>query len=282
MFERLLHRDHRLDTEAHSRLAALIDDAKTTETTAVTEPSTSDLRPDFVERDLTELDPVELAREETRVDSVPDKELASPGRVGRLVERWLPACLHLKAFSGALIFAGIAAIAAVAAAIGVWLHNPVVESAPIPIMQSSAQPASSTAAPTQLVVSVVGRVEHPGLVTVPAGSRVADVLHSAGGATPGTDLSTVNLARRVSDGEQIAIGIPHAQAGAESAASDKVDLNSATLAQLQALPGVGPATAQRILQWRTSHGRFDSIEQLRQVDGVGESKFLRLKELVRT
>jgi competence protein ComEA len=143
------------------------------------------------------------------------------------------------------------------------------------------------------VVSVSGRVVRPGLVHVPDGSRVADVVAAAGGALPGVDLAALNLARRVNDGEQVAVGVPTASdaAGAESSApgggvaagggaAAKVDLNTATVAQLDALPGVGPVTAQHIVDWRTRNGRFAKIEQLREVDGIGEHRFQQLHDLV--
>ncbi|MGH3905283.1 MAG: helix-hairpin-helix domain-containing protein, partial [Pseudonocardiaceae bacterium] len=144
-----------------------------------------------------------------------------------------------------------------------------------------------------VVVSVVGKVARPGLVRVPDGSRVADALEAAGGALPGTDLVALNLARRLSDGEQLLVGVAPppgqpvqggvvgAPAGAAPTAAPMVDLNTATLEQLDTLPGVGPVTAQRILDWRAAHGRFTSVDQLREVDGIGEVRFSKLKELVR-
>jgi competence protein ComEA len=141
-----------------------------------------------------------------------------------------------------------------------------------------------------VVISVVGKVARPGLVRVPDGARVADALEAAGGALPGTDLVALNLARRVSDGEQLLVGVapPPGQAavGAAPPAGEPgdvalVDLNTATLEQLDTLPGVGPVTAQRILDWRTANGRFTSIDQLREVSGIGETRFSRLKDLVR-
>jgi competence protein ComEA len=136
-------------------------------------------------------------------------------------------------------------------------------------------------------------------VEVPDGARVADVVEAAGGALPGTDLSGLNLARRVADGEQVAVGVPaapdavpapavpapgapHPAAGnAPAAPAGKVDLNVATVEQLDALPGVGPVTAQRILEWRTRHGRFARVEQLREIEGIGERRLAQLRELVR-
>ncbi len=166
-----------------------------------------------------------------------------------------------------------------------------------------AVPGASPAPPAPagpLVVSVSGKVVRPGLVEVPEGGRVADVLAAAGGALPGTDLTTLNLARRVSDGEQVAVGVPAAPdaapgpvaganpgssagsgtGGGASGPAAKVDLNAASAEQLDGLPGVGPVTAQRILEWRTRHGRFARVEQLREVEGIGERRFGQLRELV--
>jgi competence protein ComEA len=130
------------------------------------------------------------------------------------------------------------------------------------------------------VVSVVGRVSKPGLITLPEGARLADAIQAAGGASEADSL-TLNMARRLADGEQIHVGVPSPPEAAQPLAKPaKVDLNSAQLSQLDTLPGVGEVTAQRIIDWRTQRGRFTSVEQLRQVDGIGESRFARLKELV--
>lgn len=152
-----------------------------------------------------------------------------------------------------------------------------------------AAPGSSpSAAARVVVVHVAGRVRRPGLVRAAAGARVADVIAAAGGALPGTDLTSVNLARQVSDGEQIVVGGPGGQPPAtpgagptDSAPGGQVDLNTAGLAQLEALPGVGPVLAQRILDWRTEHGRFSSVDELQEVTGVGPKKFESLKPHVR-
>ncbi|HEY1571530.1 MAG TPA: helix-hairpin-helix domain-containing protein [Pseudonocardiaceae bacterium] len=154
--------------------------------------------------------------------------------------------------------------------------------APVPL------PPAVTAGPTPtsaaaLVVSVVGRVADPGLITLPTGSRVADAIRAAGGALPGTNDLALDLARRLTDGEQIYVGIPTPAAAAVPGSGDtesKVDLNDATEDQLEALPGVGPAMAQHILSWRTQHGQFTSIGQLKDVSGIGDGRYAKLKDLV--
>jgi competence protein ComEA len=149
-----------------------------------------------------------------------------------------------------------------------------------------------------VVVDVAGKVRKPGVYRLPAGSRVDDAVRAAGGLLSGVDPALVNLARKLADGEQLLVGLVppaggstgggaggsadggSAPAGPGAATSGPLDLNTATLAQLDALPGVGPVLAQRILDWRTEHGRFDSVDQLRGVTGIGESKYADLKPLV--
>ncbi len=144
-----------------------------------------------------------------------------------------------------------------------------------------------------IVVDVVGKVRHPGVYRLSGAARVDDALRAAGGALAGVDLSGVNLARRLTDGEQVAVGVPGvsptpAVAGtstmpaSSTGAGGAVDLNTATLEQLDALPGVGPVLAQHILDWRAAHGRFDSIDQLQEVSGIGPSKFAALRSRVTT
>jgi competence protein ComEA len=139
-------------------------------------------------------------------------------------------------------------------------------------------PVPASPALVELVVAVSGQVARPGLVRLPPGSRVADAIQAAGGPLPGVDLSTINLARKLNDGELIAVGVP--AAGTDPASPAKVNLNTATLAELDTLPGVGPVLAQRIIDHRTKRGPFRTVEDLRQVDGIGEETFARLKDLV--
>lgn len=165
-----------------------------------------------------------------------------------------------------------------------------------PVAQPTSQPSppqsrgtGAKTPPQVVVVYVAGKVRHPGLVRAPTGSRVADVLTLAGGALRGVDLTTLNLARLVTDGEQIIVGQPSqptptnppgattTSAARPTAPNTPVNLNTATLDQLDSLPGVGPVLAQRILDFRTQNGPFTTVDQLQEVPGVGPKKFDSLK-----
>ena len=241
------------------------------------------------------IDAMQGGPHQTHPDDVDD--LPTTSRVGRLVQHWVPGPLRDARWEpgrpGALILSLVAALAAVVAAVGVWWERPVPEPAPIlPLVTATAARASSAPPPPgpahEVVVSVVGRVAHPGLIRLPDGTRVADALAAVGGALPGTDLMDLNIARRLSDGEQLLVGVappPGQPAGSmtsgTSGASRVVDLNAATLEQLEGLPGVGRVTAQRIFDWRAAHGRFTSVDQLREVSGIGQARLAHLKGLVR-
>lgn len=136
-----------------------------------------------------------------------------------------------------------------------------------------------------MLVDVAGKVRRPGVVQLPAGARVIDALRKAGGPRPHVDLTTLNLARVLTDGEQVLVGRPDPASGglAGAAASSTpgnpgslVNLNSATQEQLETLPGVGPVTAQKILDWRQAHARFSSVDELLEVSGIGDKTLARL------
>jgi competence protein ComEA len=152
----------------------------------------------------------------------------------------------------------------------------------------AAQPlqAVEAAAPAALVVHVVGAVRRPGLYRLRERSRIADAVARAGGATRRADVSLVNLAAPVADGAQVVVP-RRAPAGAGSAAGSAtpaapagpVHLNTATLEQLDELPGVGPSTAQKILDFREQHGAFTSIDELDAVPGIGPARLEQLREV---
>ncbi|MDF9813215.1 ComEA family DNA-binding protein [Streptomyces sp. SPB162] len=144
-------------------------------------------------------------------------------------------------------------------------------------------PAAVVTAKPVLTVDVAGQARRPGLLRLPAGSRVADALAAAGGALPGTDTSALNLARVLTDGEQLVVGGPPTAAApgpGGGAPAGPISLSSATSAQLETLPGVGPVLARHILDYRAQHGGFASVDQLRDVTGIGDRRFSDLKPLV--
>ncbi|MDX6331821.1 MAG: competence protein ComEA, partial [Streptomycetaceae bacterium] len=151
------------------------------------------------------------------------------------------------------------------------------------VPRPSPGPPPAVAAKARLVVDIAGKVRNPGLRKLPSGSRVADALRAAGGAVPGADTSALNLARLLADGEQILVGAPTppSSAASPSGPAAPVSLGTATLDQLETLPGVGPVLAQHILDYRARHGGFASIDQLNDVTGIGDRRFADLKPLVR-
>ncbi|MFG1677981.1 helix-hairpin-helix domain-containing protein [Micromonospora sp. NPDC049282] len=207
---------------------------------------------------------------------------------------------------GVRALAAVATLVVLVAAVWAWRSRPTAE--PIrPMAPAGEAPAgeatraaagavTGVAAPAgssgQVVVAVAGKVRRPGLVRLPAGARLADAVEAAGGALPGVDVALLNPARKVTDGELILVGVtaPPGQAapgpaagpaaGGGAAPAGPVNLNTATLAQLDTLPGVGPVLAQRILDHREQHGAFRSVSDLRQVEGIGDARYEQLKELV--
>jgi competence protein ComEA len=162
--------------------------------------------------------------------------------------------------------------------------------APAPVSVAEPPGRSAPAAPARKVfVHVAGRVRRPGLYRLTSGARVAAAIDRAGGAARRADLARVNLAARVEDGQQILVpelgAAPAAvgagpSAGAAGAPGAKVSLASATAEQLDALDGIGPTLAKRIVEYRDAHGGFRSVGQLRDVEGIGEKRFEALRKAV--
>jgi competence protein ComEA len=217
--------------------------------------------------------------------------------------RWVPTRRAATGLGVVLLLAVLVTV------LMVWRAQPSAEAAPhvhrdTPVALAPAEPvpAPSSAspdevAPSEVVVHVVGAVHRPGIVHLPTGSRVADAVDAAGGATSRGQLASVNLARVLVDGEQIVVqrrggsmllGAPGtagaaASPGGAAAASPTapVDLNTATLEALDGLPGIGPVLAQRILDWRAANGRFSTVDELGEVSGIGEATLADLRPLVR-
>ncbi|MER6691586.1 ComEA family DNA-binding protein [Streptomyces minutiscleroticus] len=168
------------------------------------------------------------------------------------------------------------------------------DASPGTVAVDSASPSGAA-----IVVDVSGKVREPGIHRLPAGARVADALRAAGGVRPGADTTGLNRARLLADGEQVVVGEPLAAppggagaggsrgttggagGAAGTAPAAPVPLNSATAEQLDTLPGVGPVLAQHIIDYRTQHGGFRSVDELREVNGIGDRRFADLQNLVR-
>ncbi|MCT2541468.1 ComEA family DNA-binding protein [Streptomyces atratus] len=242
------------------------------------------------------------------------------GGAGRWRERVVPALrerlpvwLQLRCGLEPKTLAALAVVlvaAGVFAAVHLWSARPHSVRAPEPVEEAAhartSSPASDGAGEPEpspgpppgtgpgghIVVDVSGKVRSPGIRQLPSGARVADALRAAGGVRDGADLTGLNRARVLMDGEQIVVGVPPGPSaaggaagaatgsGGGSAAAGPVSLNTATVEQLDTLPGVGPVLAQHIVDYRTQHGGFRSIDELREVNGIGDRRFADLQPLV--
>ena len=257
-----------------------------------------------------------------------DSDQEAPGEdQNSLLPRWLPEAAESRGWvarmradpgrAGAIALAVVAALAVLVTVFTLVRDRPApVMSAKLPPVEKAAtaspRPSASPAAgqpagpDRPVVVSVVGLVHTPGLVTLAPGARIADALQAAGGPVNGADTIGLNMARPVADGEQIVVGLApvpgqrtalgsSVSAGTSPAsgapgpvsgtvkpkAGEVLDLNTATQQQLDALPGVGPVTAAAIVAWRQANGKFASVDQLADVDGIGPARLEKLRPLVR-
>jgi competence protein ComEA len=264
---------------------------------------------------------------DSHADSDGSKPDESDEDQNSLLPRWLPDASGSRGWvariradpgrAGAIALAVVAALAVLVTVFTLLRDRPApvmsaklppVEKASTATPRSSASPgAGQPAGPDRpVVVSVVGLVRTPGLVTLAPGARIADALQAAGGPLNGADTIGLNMARPVGDGEQIVVGLapvsgqptalgssvasgaapgPGAPAPASGSVKPKagevLDLNTATVQQLDALPGVGPVTAAAIVAWRQANGKFTSVDQLAEVDGIGPARLDKLRPLVR-
>lgn len=240
-------------------------------------------------------------------DEPPDTALSKwlPDDVAGGPSGWLGAVRADPGRAGVLALAAVGVLAVLVAVFALIRDRPPpVTSANLPPVQMVSSAGSTPPAGSEaVVVSVVGLVHKPGLVTLRPGARIADALAGAGGPLDGADLIGLNMARRVADGEQIVVGIaappgqrttmgssvagttgtesPGAPGPKPAGPAGLVDLNAAGVDQLDELPGVGPVTAAAIVAWRTANGRFTSVDQLGEVDGIGPARLEKLRELVR-
>lgn len=252
---------------------------------------------DAVSRRLALLS-AELAGESPLDDPPP---VPVPGRhASRRTPSLVPETLRGRVRLGPSQLAVVAVLVAAGLAVTCWWvlrGQPAQVEAPPPVALTSADPlvdaspvaadATATATGSPVTVDVTGKVRHPGIVVLDPGARVVDALEAAGGARPGVDLSGLNLARLLVDGEQVVVGVPPPSGVAASAAASPgatggplVNLNTATQEQLEALPEVGPVTAQAILAWREENGQFTAVDELLEVDGIGDATLAQVAPYV--
>ena len=241
----------------------------------------------------------------------PQTDEAPPGAAEHHGTAWTTVVFRLgRAHAGALTVLLVVAVVLTGSRLTAARGHELDTVSATPVLTPAASVSSPTPSPVPLRVHVMGAVVAPGVVSVPAGSRVADAIAAAGGLARDADCAELNLAAELPDGAQIVIGTtadPRGEmrtgqadstggsgsgtagsgAGGSGGAatgggtsSSTVNLNTATAAQLETLPGVGPVMAQRIIDWRTANGGFTRVEELQEVDGIGAKTYASLAPLV--
>ena len=229
---------------------------------------------------------------ETDLPAVPLPGRHAARRPGSRAAGLVPEPLRGRVALGPAELAVVAVLVALGLAVTAWwvIRSDPQPVAPVAVPTASApdlvtgptveESASETPGEETVTVDVAGKVRRPGIAVLDAGARVVDALRAAGGARPGVDLGGLNLARVLVDGEQIVVGVPAPSVGlppvglpsaAASSAGQLVNINTADIAELETLPEVGPVTAQAIITWRDEHGGFTSVDELLEVDGIGEA-----------
>lgn len=175
---------------------------------------------------------------------------------------------------------GLSAVALLVGVLAGIISNEPSQAPPVTSSQVVEQPPAGG-----MVIHVAGWVIEPGVVQVPEGSLLVDVIEAAGGARPGARLDLINLASPVATGDRVEVPGPHSQspeneAGSITTSAGLIDLNKADVATLQSLPGVGPVLAQRIVDHRQARGAFTAVEDLLDVSGIGEAKLAAIRDLV--
>jgi competence protein ComEA len=285
-------RDHDLARLVRERIARVLADQAPRPGARAARAAEEDADDDFVEDELAG-DAVDQGEPGGGFDRLPP--------AGRRFGRFGPAHLAVIAVVGVigLLVAGWAVLRAQPVSLATPIgQGPV---SPGPSSGGPSSPPTGTggpsAEPVVIMVHVIGAVRKPGLVSLPERARVADAIERAGGLSRDADPGRLNLAQMLGDGQQIVIGTKGAPAGEvrdgsggqpgsggpdpPGTAGQQVDLNTATQAQLEELPGVGPVTAGKIISWRQQHGRFSRVEELQEVDGIGPKTFAELAPHVR-
>ncbi len=202
------------------------------------------------------------------------------------------ACVSARVIGGWMEKHRAALAAAILGAVAVSLAVLALPRPPAPqvvVQQPVVRPAVSTPPPTPVLAPIVvhlsGEIVVPGIYQLPVGARVDDALRAAGGVTPNGDVNRLNLAARLADGQHVVVPrkadpVTMSVTAAASPAALRVNVNSATVAELDGLPGVGPVTAQRIVAYRQQHGPFTRIDELREAKLVNQATFDKIKDLI--